>query len=74
MYLTVFIVFSIKGGPGLSRASQSAMGHANRQPIDLPESKSADLRCSDQVADDGAAAPTIAGADKGSPRSVALWA
>ena len=30
--------------------------------------------CSDEVADDGAAAPTIAGADKGFPQSIALWA
>jgi hypothetical protein len=27
----------------------------------------------DEVADDGAAAPTIAGADKGFPQSIALW-
>jgi hypothetical protein len=56
------------------RALQSATSSANRPTIDLPKSRSADPRCSDEVADDGAAAPTIAGADKGFPQSIALWA
>ena len=42
----------------------------DRQTIDLPESKGADLRCSGEVADDDAPAPTIAGGDKGSPQSI----
>jgi hypothetical protein len=37
-------------------------------------SNSADRRWLGEVAVDGAAAPTIAGADKGPPRSVALFA
>jgi hypothetical protein len=57
-----------------SQALQSATSYAIRPTNDLPEPRSADPRCSDELADDGAAAPTIAGADKGFPQSIALWA
>jgi hypothetical protein len=57
-----------------SQALQSATSYAIRQTIDLPESRSADPRCSDEVADDGAARPTIADADKSFPQPIALWA
>jgi hypothetical protein len=58
----------------LSQALQPATSYAIRPTIDLPESRSADPRSSDEVADDGAASPTIAGADKGFLQSIALWA
>ena len=52
------------------------MGDGVRHPRShrLAESRSADPCRSDEVADDGAAAPTITGADKGFPQSIAFWA
>jgi hypothetical protein len=40
-------------------------------PVDSLFRLRADPRCSDEVANDGAAAPTIAGPDKGFPQSIA---
>jgi hypothetical protein len=52
-----------------SPASQYGADDANHQTIDLLRSKSADRHCSGMAAGAGAAAPTTAGADKGSLRS-----